>query len=445
MRGTGLSVYFGQFARPGGSACLAFAFLLSMIGGRCALGYPLDGYEHTGIGRLESARRIQAGLDEGSKQPAGALLRMDQVGPRLLDRRDFELPAADPEFTAQVVALLGANADRYSIAVLDLSERDAPRYAEHRASELYNPGSVGKLAVALAWFQALADLYPEDTQARWRVLKETPVIADGVVVSDHHTVRRWDRQNQQLIRRPLHVGDTGTLLEFMDWMLSASANAAASVLIEQGMLLQRFGAGYPAGPEAERRFLQQTSKADLNRSLAAFLQEPVGRNGLDPRQFRQGSFFTAGGKRLASGTTSYTSARELLSYLLRLEQGRIVDEFSSTEIKRLLYSTERRIRYASSPALYDAAVYFKSGSLFECAPEPDFACLQYHGNVRNLMNSVAIVESPAGAPRLFYLVALMSNVLRKNSAVDHQTLATRIQRLIEKRHAESNAAQPADR
>ena len=56
------------------------------------------------------------------------------------------------------------------------------------------------------------------------------------------------------------------------------------------------------------------------------------------------------------------------------------------------------------------------------------------------MNSVAIVESPAGAPRLFYLVALMSNVLRKNSAVDHQTLATQIHRLIEKRHAGSAAA-----
>jgi len=103
--------------------------------------------------------------------------------------------------------------------------------------------------------------------------------------------------------------------------------------------------------------------------------------------------------------------------------------------------TERRIRYASSPALNDAAVYFKSGSLYQCAPEPDFICLKYHGNVMNLMNSVAIVESPAGAPRLFYLVALMSNVLRKNSAVDHQTLATRIHRLIERHHATTQVAE----
>ena len=51
-----------------------------------------------------------------------------------------------------------------------------------------------------------------------------------------------------------------------------------------------------------------------------------------------------------------------------------------------------------------------------------------------MMNSAAIVESPAGDYRLDYMVTLISNVLRKNSAVDHQTLATRIHRLIEAAH-----------
>jgi hypothetical protein len=50
------------------------------------------------------------------------------------------------------------------------------------------------------------------------------------------------------------------------------------------------------------------------------------------------------------------------------------------------------------------------------------------------MNSVAIIETPAGENRLFYIATLISNVLLKNSAVDHQTLATRIHRLIEKAH-----------
>jgi hypothetical protein len=112
----------------------------------------------------------------------------------------------------------------------------------------------------------------------------------------------------------------------------------------------------------------------------------------------------------------------------------LVDEFSSRELKRLLFSTERRIRYVSSPALIDSAVYFKSGSLFGCQPEPGFVCRAYEGNVRNFMNSVAIVEYPAAAPRVHYIVTLMSNVLRRNSAVDHQTLATRIHRLLQSHH-----------
>jgi hypothetical protein len=52
------------------------------------------------------------------------------------------------------------------------------------------------------------------------------------------------------------------------------------------------------------------------------------------------------------------------------------------------------------------------------------------GNVKNYMNSVAIIESPATEHRLHYMVTLISNILRQNSAVDHQGLATRIQHLI---------------
>ena len=114
-------------------------------------------------------------------------------------------------------------------------------------------------------------------------------------------------------------------------------------------------------------------------------------------------------------------------FLLRIEQGRVVDEWSSLELKRLMYMTEKRIRYASSPRLTQAAVFFKSGSLYRCKEEPGFKCGKHQGNVDNYMNSVAIVERPDGR---IYLVALMSNVLRINSAVEHQTLATYIDRII---------------
>jgi hypothetical protein len=125
-----------------------------------------------------------------------------------------------------------------------------------------------------------------------------------------------------------------------------------------------------------------------------------------------------------------------MRFLLHLEQGKVVDEFSSLEIKRLLYITQRRIRYASSPALYDAAVYFKSGSFYRCRTEPGFTCGKYRGNALNLLNSVAIVESPAGDPNgLFYMVVMTSNVLKHNAAVLHQSIGTYLHRLIEKRHA----------
>ncbi|MGD2112812.1 MAG: hypothetical protein PVI50_05450, partial [Gammaproteobacteria bacterium] len=102
---------------------------------------------------------------------------------------------------------------------------------------------------------------------------------------------------------------------------------------------------------------------------------------------------------------------------------------------------QRRIRYASSPALHDAAVYFKSGSLYRCEPEEGYTCRKYMGNRDNLMNSVAIVESPAGEPQMYYMVALTSNVLKKNSAVDHQTFATRVHRLLKDWRSAAAAAE----
>ena len=105
----------------------------------------------------------------------------------------------------------------------------------------------------------------------------------------------------------------------------------------------------------------------------------------------------------------------------------VVDAWSSLEIKRLMYMTARRIRYASSPRLNNAAVYFKSGSQYSCKQEEGFTCGKYMGNVENYMNSVAIVEHDDGRA---YMVVLMSNVLRKNSAVEHQSLATFIDKIL---------------
>jgi hypothetical protein len=102
----------------------------------------------------------------------------------------------------------------------------------------------------------------------------------------------------------------------------------------------------------------------------------------------------------------------------------------------MMYVTERRIRYASSGVLRRSAVYFKSGSLYSCQEEAGFTCGKYKGNKRNFMNSVAIVESPAGQDRLFYMVTVLSNVLKKNSAQDHRDLARAIQGIMLNDHPE---------
>ncbi len=417
--------------------------LAALLWGAPACPYPLDGADATGIARLEGYQLAQAGKIPGPKQPPGALLSLAQVDLRLLDRPDLELPPADPRFSSELRNLLGTEADRYGIAVLDLSDPEHPRYAEHNAARRFGPGSIGKVLIALALFQALADVYPQDLEARRRILREATLVADGFIHVDSHKVPLWDRGAQRLRYRPLTEGDAGNLYTYLDWMLSASANAAASMILKHAMLLRHFARAYPVPSEQAQDYFTGTAKSALSTDLARVMQDPVGRNGLDPGSLRQGSFFTRDGKRRVPGTNSYATPRELLRFLLAMEKGQLVDPFSSREMKRLLYVTQHRIRYASSPALSDAAVYFKSGSMYRCRQEADFECRKYQGNVENWMNSAAIVEAPAEPRDLHYLVVVMSNVLRRNSAVEHQTLATRLHRLIERYHAGRQAAPAA--
>jgi hypothetical protein len=420
--------HLGAFGLPA-LACLLLAPLV-------AAAWPLDGYPDTGIRRVEGSRLANDGKLRDVTQPAGALLPTAAVDLRLLGHRTLELPAPDPDFTASIVRMLGAEADRYGIAVLDLTDPARPRYAEHHGDYQQNVGSVGKLVVATALFQALADTWPNDVAKRTAVLKTTQVTADAFAHWDHHTIRLFNPATQVLTRRPVQDGDRGSLFEWLDWMLSVSSNSAASMVMREAMLIRHFGTRYPV-PDAEiEQFFRVTPQRELTALFDRTFVEPLTRNGFDVGMLRQGSFFTAEGKRLVQGVgNSYGTARELMKLVLRMEQGRLVDEWSSRQVKRLLYMTERRIRYASSPALASAAVYFKSGSLYDCEPEAGFNCGPYRGNAKNFMNSVAIVESPAQQRKLHYAVTLISNVLRKNSAATHQALATEIHHELERAHA----------
>jgi hypothetical protein len=399
-----------------------------------ASAYPLDAANQTGIERLEAYRLAQVPLlDRGTLKP-GSLLESDQIV-LALTGPGFSLPAPDPTFTEEIRTLLGSDARAYGISVLDITDPAHPRLAEINGNKSQNPGSVGKVMVALGVFQALADVYPDDIAARRRVLYDTRITASDFIVRDTHDVPVYKTGDPKVVRRPIEIGDTANLWTWMDWMMSASSNAAASQVISELLLLREFGADYPPSPAQRAAYFENTSKRDLTRALRDAIQRPLDRNGLDPGKMRQGSLFTRQGKQRVPGATSYATSHELLRYMVLLEQGKLVDPFSSLEIKKLLYLTDIRIRYAASPALNGSAVYFKSGSLYSCKPEKGYECGKYRGNKWNFLNSVTLVEDHSKQPVVRYIAVVLSNVLKKNSAEDHQRLATEIHQLIERLHA----------
>ena len=411
---------------------IAIAIAVALAGG--ARAYPLDAYEETGIARLEAFDLAREPLVKRGDLKPGSLWNMDAVRLRLLDQPGFRLPASDPELSTQIKGLLGADAASYGITVLDISDPAKPRYVEVNGNRIQNPGSVGKLMIALAWFQALADVYPDDVQARQRLLYQTVITADGFIRTDGHTVPFYKPGDAMVKRRAIAEGDSANLWTFFDWMMSASSNAAASTMMEHLILLVHFGKDYPVSQEAAAVFFEKTPPKELSKIYLDAMIQPLGRNGLDSGKLRQGSFFTREGKKRVPGTNSLATARELMKYAVLMEQGKLVDPWSSLQIKRLLYLTDIRIRYASQPALDGAAVYYKSGSLYGCKPEPGFECGKYMGNRMNYLNSVAIVETGENDRSLDYIVVVLSNVLKKNSSEQHQELAKSIHRLIESFH-----------
>jgi hypothetical protein len=446
--------------------------LLLLLLPAAAPAYPVDGYGYTGIRRLEQARLVQSGEISGRRRLPGQYLPMAEINPRWRASDGAVLPPVDAELSREIANLVpAAQREDYAIVVLDLSDPQNPVYATHQPDMQANAGSVGKILVALALFQKLADLYPDDISRRERVLRDTRITADAFSQYDQrtHTVPFWDLERKRNTSRLIGIGDQASLWEFLDWMLSASSNSAASMVQKELIALTRFGPRYPVSAEEEAEFFATTPRLELGRLMTETMTDALVRNGLAPEKIRQGSFFTRGGNQRVSSTTSYATPEQLVKILFRLEAGTLVDRFSSRELKRLLYMTQRRIRYASHPALNDAAVYFKSGSFYQCHS----SCGRYKGDKTNRLASVAIIESavtapaavpaapsrefpavtsvgelviaaitPAAAPAQLYLVAVMSNVLRVNSAVAHQTLAMRIHRLIAARHPLPQAPAP---
>ena len=412
------------------------AVALIAAGARDAFPYPLDGYEYTGIRRLRAYRMMLDGtMPGGYRLPPGAKLPMSAVRLRLTDIGGAldvgPSTTVHPELQRGIERIVASRDPSYRLAVLDITDPGTPRYAATRPREGYTPGSVGKLLVATAVFHQLKKRFPDDVEARARVLRETRIVADRWVIPNSHAVPVVAADWSGVTHRGVRVGDEFSLWEWIDHALSPSSNAAGTMAWKHAMLMEAFGARYPVSTQEAEAFFRETSKSELGALAYRVIEEPLLEVGLDTAQLKLRSFFTNTAAGIVPGQASLVTPEQLIRWMVKLEQGRIVDRWSSLEIKKLMYFTRRRYRYAASSRLDSAAVFFKSGSLFRCKPEPGYQCVQYKGNLQNLMHSVAIIESPAGAERpRVYLVAMMSDVLKINSAQAHQEIAAQIEQLI---------------
>lgn len=406
---------------------IAGLFLLLPVAGASV--YPIDGYEVTGIDRLQRLQLVVSGEIKDIKPPPGAMKSINDIKLNLAGNPLQSIPSPDPELQKSIEALFPNLDESYSIALLDITPGREVRYATLKEKHGYQPGSVGKLAVLVALFHELEKMYPDSFNNRQQLLRNKEVRAGTWAQYDDHEIPVYSPDTGAFSRRRVRESDVFSLYEWTDHMLSASNNAAASVIWREVLLMHEYGENYPFITESEvDRYFSSTSKTELSDRAMALVNEPLQKLGIGKDEWRLGRIFTSGATRIIppkGGSTGTTLG--FMKFMVAMESGKIVDKASSLEMKRLLYLTDRRIRYSASPALQNAAVYFKSGSLYKCQPEEGFDCDKYMGNVYNYMNSVAVVEQPDGRT---YLVSLMSNVLRKNSSYDHFMLASRIDKLI---------------
>ncbi len=409
--------------------------LLPLAGLFMALGYyPIDGYTNTGISRLKRLERIQSGEIKAttSSLPAGALKSYDEIVLQLSSRKADSAASflvVDSEFQEKLNGLFRGLDKSYSIALLDISDPGKPRYAQRNQLAGYQPGSVGKIAVLNGLFYQLAKMFPDSWQKRTELLRNKSVKAGVWGLTDEHTIPIYDIEKNTLVKRQVIASDVFTLYEWTDHMLSVSNNGAASIVWREVLLMAAFGDQYPdLTMEQSEAYFKETPRKELTDLGNDVVNLPLRELGITADEWRLGSFFTRGANTYVGDKGgSIGTPQGLMKYLVQLEQGTIIDAASCLEMKRLLYMTDRRIRYAQAPALKEAAIYFKSGSLYKCDRVKDPSCGKYMGNVINYMNSVAIVEHPDNCK---YIVVLMTNVLGKNSASDHMYLAGRIDNLI---------------
>lgn len=408
------------------------ALVICFLATSLPFNYPIDGYQTTGIKRLKRLQLTVSGDLPTAGLPPGAFKSINDIKLNLVSRKKDStsmLLVKHPDLQKKIDALFPRLDKSYSVTILDFSNPNSLRYAQQNETRGYQPGSVGKLAVITGFFDQLAKIYPNSWEKRVELLKNKSVRAGNWALTDEHTVPIFNVETNKLVKRQVVASDVFTLYEWADHMLSVSNNGAASVVWRETVLMAAFGNKYPTLTEKEADdYFKNTPKIELTNLGNDVVNLPLRKMGITADEWRLGAFFTRGANQfIGSKGGSIGSPLGMMKWMLQIEQGKVIDANSSLEIKRLMYMTDRRIRYAQSPRLKDAAVYFKSGSLYKCDRSKGEPCGKYKGNVSNFMNSVAIIEHPDGTN---YMVCLMTNVLRKNSATDHMFLAENIDKAI---------------
>ncbi|MEZ4962933.1 MAG: hypothetical protein R2830_24110 [Saprospiraceae bacterium] len=395
--------------------------------------YPIDGFTLTGIRRLLRLELIQKDEMKGTKLPAGALKSINDIKLNLYGTPKGDslgyLPEPDPAFQKKLDALFPNLNESYSMTLLDISPNKPIRYAKRQEDRGFQPGSVGKLAVISGLFCELENIFPDSFEQRRALLKKKMVKAGPWALTDEHTVPFFDPETKKFFKRRVQASDVFSLYEWADHMMSVSNNGAASVVWREAILMRVFGKDYfNLTYEQGEEYFKKTPKPLLSDIATSVVNDPLRSVGITEDEWRLGQLFTRGGTNYIPGQGgSLGTPKGLMKWLVAMERGDLVDPTTSLEIKRLMYMTDVRVRYANNKAIRDAAVYFKSGSLYKCNGVAGDPCGKYAGNKENYMNSVAIVE---WGDSTVYMVALMTNVLRKNSNIDHNLLAGKVDKLV---------------
>lgn len=402
-------------------ALIFFSIANLFLTAQTAASYPLDSFDETGIRRLEGYFYSLPTASGRQMIRAGALLSVSEL--ELSNPAVSFPPPRDSYLQQGLTQIVSRYGSGINISLIDYSQPGSPAYAGINDGNPFVPGSVGKVMVGVALFDALARMYPDSTSNREKVLRDHMITADKIIENDSHVVPFWSDATRTVFHRPLELGDRANLWSYLDFMMSPSSNAAGSIVMREVLLMNHLGQRYMS-TSGGADLLQRLSAGELSSLMQRSFIAPMRRLGLDG--LFQASFFTKAGKAMFPSMGSSASTRDLAHLLLLIEQGKVVDKFSSLELKRILYLTQARERYVGSPALDDAAVYFKAGSLYKCGGP----CVKYEGTIQNVLNGISIIEYPVAAPKNRYIVALSTNIPRRNSEQLHRALAGEVHSLV---------------